>query len=158
MGSVQILVPGPPPPVHRQVTIATVDGRLTYTVPLLSHIGIDSLASRWAVLDRPGRLPMTIWGGLAAVTGSITVRAGSDLSRSVEQDINYLRGFAQSEKPIIIACGQFLHWTATGTWIVTDLRMDDYQLQQGSNDAAQVAVTLSLTSAMTPDQILATGR
>lgn len=158
MAGVTLLVPGPSPSPHRQVTITSTDGGVSFTVPLLSSIGIDDVASRWSIQDRPGREPMTVWGGPGAVTGSLTIRIGDDLSRSVEADLLKIRTLALGSKAIVVACGQFSRWSWTGTWVITSCQVGDQLLLQGSNEVAQATVTLNLTAAMTPEQIRATGR
>lgn len=159
MATVDILVPGPPPAAHRKVTIVAVAGGASLTVPLLSEIGVDNASSRWSIQDRPGREPMTVWGGPGAVGAHLKIRVGNgDLVTSAEAALLSLRTLTLGSQPIVVACGQFSRWSWTGAWVITSMSVDNELLIQGSNEVAQAEATLNLAASMTPTQIRTTDR
>lgn len=159
MATVRLLLPGAPKIMaHQQVTIVTTDGRSTFTVPLLREVGLSNLAARWAVIDRPGREPLTVFAGRNAAKAAATiVVGGEDLATSAEVDLGRLGNLAKGRQPVVVSLGRLNRWSATGTWVITDMGVDATAHVQGTNDIARAEVTLELTAAFTPEQVKAQG-
>ena len=166
MASVTMILPGPrygygsptpprptPTPTHRQATIVRADGTVTFTVPLLDSVGLEGIGGRWAVIDRPGREPITLHGGRKAPTASLVVVVGDDRLVSAEATLRKLGQLAVGSQPVIVSVGQLSRWSSTGTWAIEDMGIDPTDFVPGSNDIAVAEVTLALRAALTPEQL-----
>lgn len=158
MGSIDIYLPGPPPAPHRQVTIVTVDGRMSFTVPLLMSLGLDDLAARWSRIGRPARQDLTphVGDGTAGATLEVLV-GGEDLTTSAEPSLQRLAAIANYDQPVVVNTGQMSRYSRSGTWVIEGMDVEDIVHVQGSNDIARARVTLTVSAALTPAQAQALG-
>lgn len=157
MATLELLVPGPAPSAHRKITFASVDGKRTYTLPLLRTYGLDNLAANWVQTPRPGTWPLTTLAGQNLVQPRLEVVIGDgDLGTSAERDLSNLRLFAIDRNPLVVgALGKINTHSPTGSWVITEMTLDEVELVQGSNEIARAVVAITLTAAVTPEQVQA---
>lgn len=133
-----ITIPRPP-----KAKLITEDG-LTLVLPFapreVSHSG---MADTFAVLDRPGRKPVTVRTGNGLRSVSFTVFLGyRDHQRSVEPLLEKLRGIAASGDRLTLSLSDLeggVKWNLTGLTIDTILR------QQGTNAVTRATAALTFT-------------
>lgn len=150
MPSVTVRAAARPPRAskHRKVTLTAAGA--TATLDITSpEVDLDGLADEWVTTARPGRRPVAQRAGetLRTLTFDAKVLNEANLvwlafiSRGPFEGRQVALGYSKFES------SQFV--TASGFWIITDLKIRSLRREEGSNRIVRANVTITLTESST---------
>lgn len=148
MAAVTVRAAAPPPKAskHRKVTLTANGSTVTFAITN-PEVLFQGLADEWATKKRPGRRPLLQRVGEQLRTIDLEAKL------TQEQNLIWLAFIARGPyegRQVALGYSKFessQYITATGFWVITDLRLRSLRRAEGSNRITRADVSITLTEA-----------